>query len=142
MTPGFFIVDTNVLVAGLITGQAASPTAVVVDAMLDGRLVYMLSPALLQEYRSVLLRPQLTRMHGLSEMEIDALLTEIVANAVWREPPDDDAHTAPDPQDRHLWALLACEPAVVLVTGDRLLIERPRPGSFVVSPGACVALLC
>ena len=141
MTPRLFIVDTNVLVAGLITKQAASPMATIVDAMLDGRLLCMLSPALLQEYRSVLLRPRLIRVHGLSESEIDELLTEVVANAVWREPFGDAAHSAPDPRDGHLWALLACEPTAVLVTGNRLLVENPRPGSSVVSPGACVALL-
>jgi hypothetical protein len=34
----------------------------------------------------------------------------------------------------HLWALMACEPSVVLVTGDRLLQENPRPGGWVTSP--------
>lgn len=135
MTPLMFIVDTNVLVAGLITTQAGSPTAQLLDAMLDGRLIYLLSPDLLREYRAVVLRPKLARMHGLKETEIDALLTEITANALWRDPPLDDLHQAPDPRDGHLWALLACEPSAVLVTGDRLLQENPRPGSSVISPG-------
>lgn len=132
-----FIIDTNVLVAGLITSDAASPTAVILDAMLSGSLPYLLSPALLEEYRAVLLRPKLRRTHGLTETQIDTLLTEIVANAIWREPPNDAVHTAPDPGDDHLWALLANESPCILVSGDRLLLENPRPSSSVVSPSEC-----
>jgi putative PIN family toxin of toxin-antitoxin system len=129
-----FIIDTNVVVAGLITTQVGRPTAQLLDVMLDGRLIYLLSPNLLREYRTVLLRPKLARMHGLHETEIDALLTDLTVNALWRDPPADVLHDAPDPQDGHLWALLACESSVVLVTGDRLLQKNPRPGSSVITP--------
>lgn len=140
MTPRLFIIDTNVVVAGLITAQASSPTAIVLDAMLDGRVLYLLSPALLREYRAVLLRPKLAQVHGLDEAEVDTFLVEIAANAIWREPVDDAANPAPDPQDAHLWALLAGEPAAILVTGDRLLLENPRPGSSIVTPSSCLEL--
>lgn len=137
MMPRLFIIDTNVLIAGLITSDPASPTAYILDAMLNGSLPYLLSPALLEEYRTVLLRPKPHRAHDLGEAQIDTLLTEIAANAIWREPPNDAVHTAPDPGDDHLWALLASEPSSVLVTGDRLLLENPRPGSSIVQPAGC-----
>lgn len=136
-----FIIDTNVLVAGLITSDPTSPTVNILDTMLDGSLPFLLSPALLTEYRTVLLRPKLLRIHGLTESQIDTLLTEITANAIWREPPHDAAHSAPDSNDEHLWALLASEPSSVLVTGDRLLLENPRPGSSVVTPAGCISAL-
>lgn len=139
--PQLFIIDTNVVVAGLITGQADSPTCSILDAMLDGRLLFLLSPDLLREYRTVLLRPRITRAHGLTETEIDTLLTEITANAIWREPPEDASHAAPDPKDAHLWALLAHASGSILVTGDQLLLEKPRPGSRVMMPSGCAALL-
>lgn len=63
MTPPVFVVDTNVVVAGLITGLSNSPVASVLDAMLSGSLLYLLSPELLEEYRSVLLRPKLAKLH-------------------------------------------------------------------------------
>ena len=69
--------------------------------LLDGRLIFLLSPDLLREYRVVMLRPKLARMHGLDETEVDALLTDITANALWRDPPADAMHQAPDPQDGH-----------------------------------------
>jgi len=141
MTARVFIIDTNVLVAGLITSQTGSPTTRVLDAMLDGRLLYLLSPALLREYRQVLLRPKLVRLHGLKENEIDCLLTELTINALWREPGQCTAESAPDPGDDHLWALLANEAEAILVTGDRLLLDHPRSGSAVISVSACAVLL-
>lgn len=134
MSTRTFIIDTNVLVAGLITGHSASPTARIIDAMLNGKLTFLLSPDLLNEYRSVLLRERIARLHGLNEMEIDQILTEVTANAIWRKPPADTNHASPDPQDAHLWALLASERTAILITGDRLLIEKPRPQSSVISP--------
>jgi putative PIN family toxin of toxin-antitoxin system len=140
MTSRLFIIDTNVLVAGLITSQPSSPTAQVLDAMLDGRLLYLLSPALLREYRQVLLRPKLMRLHGLNEDEIDRLLTELTANSLWREPVGVPHESAPDPGDDHLWALLASEPGAILVTGDALLLDNPRAGSAVITASACAVL--
>jgi len=136
MSTRIFIIDTNVLVAGLTTAERNSPTARVLDAMLSGSLFYLLSAELLREYRGVLLRPRLSQLHGLNELEIEQLLTEITANAIWREPPPDIDHPSPDPQDAHLWSLLASEPTAVLITGDRLLIENPRPKSSIISPAS------
>lgn len=56
MTPPVFIVDTNVVVAGLITRSSLSPVARALDGILSGSLVYLLPPALLDEYRAVLMR--------------------------------------------------------------------------------------
>jgi putative PIN family toxin of toxin-antitoxin system len=132
MTPQVFVVDTSVLASGLITSDRNSPVALIVDDMLSAALVYLLSPSLLDEYRAVLLRPKLSRLHGLTEKEIDVLLTELVSNAIWREP--EPAGLAPDPGDNHLWALLASHPGSVLITGDRLLIEHPPEKASVISP--------
>ena len=141
MTARLFIVDTNVIVAGLITSQPSSPTAQVLDAMLEGRLLFLLSPALLREYRQVLLRPKLVRLHRLGDNEIDRLLTELTANALWREPTENSHGSAPDPGDDHLWALLDSEPDAILVTGDRLLLDNPRSGRVVITASACAVLL-
>lgn len=131
-----FVVDTNVVAAGLMTRHAESPTVRTLDAMLAGRLVYLLSPALLHEYRTVLLRPKLIRLHGLTEDEIDQLLAELTANALWREPATLPLteNPAPDPGDQHLWSLLATTPGTMLITGDRLLLDNPPAGHEVIAP--------
>ena len=126
------IIDTTTVVGGLITANPYSPVALILNDMLRGRFPYLLSPALLDEYRRVLLRPRLRKLHGLDEEAVDAILTEIVTHAVWREP--DEGGRAPDPGDDHLWALLATHPGSVLVTGDRLLLENPPERASVVSP--------
>jgi hypothetical protein len=90
-----------------------------------------MSVDLLNEYASVLRRPKLVRLHGLSDEEIDSLLSELVVNAIWREP--GSTSKAPDTGDDHLWALLTCEAESLLVTGDLLLIENPPRSSSVIS---------
>ncbi len=126
------VIDTNVVVAGLLTADNQSPPARILDGMLNGRFIYFLSPDLLAEYRLVLLRPILISRHGLSIEEVDDLLEDLVAGAVWREPAKEAK--APDPGDNHLWALLACHPKATLVTGDRLLLENPLQGSKILTP--------
>lgn len=129
-----WIVDTNVVVSGLIGRDPESPTAKILNDMIAGEMVFLLSPMLLAEYRAVLLRPGIAMRHGLSEPEIDQILIELTANAKWSEPKDDDQHQAPDRGDRHLWALLCSHPEAILLTGDRLLLENPRPGSQIKLP--------
>ena len=138
MNPRIFIVDTNVIAAGLITARPDSPTARVLDAMTSGNLIYLLSPDLLNEYRHVLLRPKLVRLHGLQALEVDQIIIELTANAIWRDPPAATKHQPPDPCDSHLWDLLASEPSAILITGDRLLMENPRPQSSIISPATWV----
>jgi len=134
MSRRVFVIDTNVLVAGVITARPDAPTARLVDAMLDGRIAYLLSPELLREYEQVLLRPAIARLHGLSGQDTERMLVEIAANAIWREPLADKTHTVPDAKDAHIWALLASEAQAILVNGDKPLIENPRPGVSAITP--------
>ena len=127
----YLLVDTNVIVSGVI-GSTAGPPARILRAMLGGRVPYLMSGDLLQEYASVLRRPKLARLHGRAKEEIDRLLADLVANAMWREPVASDV--APDAGDNHLWALLASHPQALLVTGDRLLAANPPSGASVISP--------
>ena len=119
------VVDTNVLVAGLMTARETAPTAVVVDAMVAGRLPVLLSIDLLTEYRSVLLRPAIVSRHGLFEPQVDTLLAAIVTQAMI-EPAEVCPIDPPDPDDAHVWALLCARHDAVLVTGDIALVEGSR----------------
>lgn len=140
MNTRIFIVDTNVVAAGLISGRPGSPTALVLDAMLTGSLIYLLSTELLNEYRHVLLRPKLAQLHGLKEPEVEQILIELTANAIWRDPQVQTNQQSPDPCDAHLWDLLASDPTATLITGDQLLMEKPRPQSSVISPATWVSI--
>ena len=131
-----FIVDTNVLVAGLARGKPDSPPASIMNAMASGNLLYLLSPDLMHEYRRVLLRPKLASWLGLSEDAIHALLDGIAEQGLWREP---SVHsTAPEPGDNHVWNLLQQGENAILITGDKLLLANPPDGRLVITPRAYV----
>ena len=126
------IIDTNVVVAGLITKDSRATVCQILDAMLSGRLPYLLSPDLLGEYQQVLSRPKISQLHGLDSKEVDCILGELAANAVWREPAAAD--DAPDPGDNHLWSLLKSQQGSILVTGDKVLSANPPGKASVISP--------
>ncbi|MCF8030726.1 MAG: putative toxin-antitoxin system toxin component, PIN family [Desulfohalobiaceae bacterium] len=132
------VVDTNVLVSGLLSREPDSPLSAILDGMINGSLPFLLSPWLLAEYRAVLLRPRVQHYHGLSVREVDAILTEIAANGIWREPIESEP--APDPGDDHLWRLLSAVPSSILVTGDRLLLQSPPGNVSVISPRSYLEL--
>ncbi|MCZ8341217.1 MAG: hypothetical protein O9345_24165, partial [Burkholderiaceae bacterium] len=65
---------------------------------------------------------------------IDLLLTELVRHAMVLAPGRGAA--APDPGDQLLWDLLASRADLVLVTGDRALLEDATMAGRVMSPVA------
>ena len=132
MTRAVLVVDTNVVVSGTVGSDPASPPALILDAMLDGRLVYLMSGDLFTEYSEVLHRPAVSRLHRLSDDEVARLLTVLAANAMWRQTAT--AAPAPDAGDNHPWALLASWPESRLVTGDRRLLDNPPRLGAVLTP--------
>lgn len=134
------ILDTNVVVSGLLTGDPTSHPARMLDAMLGGTVRCLISRELLAEYRAVLLRPAIRARHGLVDGEIDAILEQIALMCAVRRPASDHP-TPPDPGDAHLWALMATEPGAILVTGDRALIDAAPEGWRIVMPGEAVCEL-
>ncbi|MCE5253014.1 MAG: PIN domain-containing protein [Actinomycetia bacterium] len=155
----FAVIDTNVVVSGLLSGAADSPTRRVLDAILAGTIPLVLSESLLAEYREVLLRPAIAERHGLTEAEIDIVLEEVVVNAALREPrsaepPMAMAETGPAGAsvaagraaaaphgDEHLIALLTAVPEAVLVTGDHRLAEAVASWCTVATPAEFAATL-
>lgn len=131
MRPPAAIVDTNVVVSGLLTPEPKAPTALILEGMLSGRFPFLLSIDLLAEYRSVLLRPGIRKRHRLSEADVDAVLTEIAASGQVRDVAEGPLNRADG--DEHLRALLECEPGGDLVTCDEAL-RRGFPAGRTLSP--------
>ena len=139
---GFFIIDTNVVVAGLLTAHADSPVARILDGMLSATFPFVVSEALLAEYRTVLLRPKLCKLHGLTEAEVDSILTDIARHAIVLASTSTDAGLrAPDAGDQFLWDLLATRADLVLVSGDKLLLQDEAMQPRVILPQVFVAQL-
>ena len=130
------VVDTNVVVAGLLTTHADSPVARILDGMLAAAFAYAISDALLAEYRTVLRRSPLRKAHGLTSGEIDAVLVDLARHAIVLAPVP--TRPAPDPGDQHLWELLAVRDDLVLVTGDKRLQADRDLGRRILAPAAFV----
>ena len=130
------IADTNVVVAGLLTGNDTSPVARILDGMLAAAFPFVVSEALLAEYRTVLVRPNQRKLHGLTVAEVDAILTDLAQQAIVLTPVK--APTAPDPGAQLLWELLAARADLLLITGDKLLLRDAGMQGRVISPQAFV----
>ena len=138
----YFIIDTNVVIAGLLTAHADSPVARILDGMLAAAFPFVVSEALLAEYRTVLLRPKLVECHGLSEPEVDVILTDMARHAIVLKPADSGSnYIAPDPGDQFLWDLLATHADLMFVTGDQLLLQVAVMQQRIMSANEFVAQL-
>ncbi|GDX57753.1 hypothetical protein LBMAG30_19160 [Comamonadaceae bacterium] len=104
--------------------------------MLAVAFAFVVSEALLSEYRTVLLRPKLARVHGLTADEVDRLLTDIAPHAIVLVPSSGPSGgpIAPDLGDPLLWNLLATRNDLVLVTGDKLLLGNRAMQDRIIQP--------
>jgi len=136
VSPAAVIVDTNVVVAGLLTSRDDSPVSRILDGMLGAAFPFVVSEALLSEYHKVLVRPGLRKLHGLTIAEVDAILTNLAQHAIVLAPVI--AQPAPDPGDQLLWELLSVRTDLVLVTGDKRLLGASGMRGRVISPQAFV----
>ena len=111
------IVDTNIIVSGLIT--PAGPPGKIVDALLRGLLVPVMSPATLAELQAVLSRPRLRRLFERAGVEVTEFLDEFREFAEIIEPEPVDIPVR-DENDRIFLELAATRPPVdFLITGDQ-----------------------
>src|SRR5690606_34955601 len=99
--------------------------------MLAAAFPFVVSEAQLAEYRTVLLRPRIRKLHGLTVAEAEAVLVEIAQHAIVLAPVA--TSSAPDPGDQLLWELLAARSDLLLVTGDKLLLRDARMRARVIS---------
>lgn len=133
MTRPAVVIDTNVVVAGLITSDAESPVSRILDGMLVAAFPFVLSEALIAEYRTVPRRPKLRRLHGLNDEELDEILVELVQHAIVLDPLAATAR-APDPGDQLLWDLLETRDDILLVAGEQRLLRGAGMRGRIISP--------
>jgi predicted nucleic acid-binding protein len=138
MTHAAAIVDTHVVVGGLLTAAGASPLTRVLDGMLAAAFPFVVSEALLAEYRAVLEQPRVRELHGLTAAQINTILTDLAQHAIVLAPAPADA--APDPGDQVLWDLLAARPDLCLVSRAKTLLQSAALRGRVVSPRDLIAI--
>ncbi|MBR6221046.1 MAG: putative toxin-antitoxin system toxin component, PIN family [Clostridia bacterium] len=132
----YTVFDTNVLVSSLLTKHPDSPTARVVDAIADGRIVPLYSEEILSEYDEVLHR----RKFPFSTQRIMALLSMICQYGIAVSPSPTHA-VLPDADDIVFYEVVMekrKEDDAYLITGN----QRHFPVcDFIVTPADMMALL-
>jgi putative PIN family toxin of toxin-antitoxin system len=134
------VADANVLVSAALARSPAAPSALVLDAALDGRVELVASPTLLAEIASVLMRPRLRRYLALDEAarfvaDLGSQMT-LISDA-----PTPHPAVCRDPNDDYLVALAVKMRADAIVTGDLDLLELTDPPMPVITPRAFLARL-
>lgn len=110
------VLDTNVLVSGLI--NAHGPSARLVDAVRAGLLDLAACPHLLEELQRTLAKPRMSRY-----VTEDDTADYVAAVSAWStpypDPVDFDEAVCRDPDDAYLVALYNVAHADFLVSGDK-----------------------
>ncbi|MBI3603037.1 MAG: putative toxin-antitoxin system toxin component, PIN family [Nitrospirae bacterium] len=125
------IVDTNIIVSGLIS--SSGPPAKIVNALLQGLLIPVLSPDTLAELEAVLMRPRLQALFSRAGVEAEEFLAEFhrLAEIIESEPVD---ILVRDEKDRIFLELAATRPPVdFLITGDKDFERQQYAGVPVIS---------
>lgn len=130
------VVDTNVLVSGMLSG--ASPPAEVLQLILQGELRLLLDSRIIAEYDEVTSRPRF----GFDPAERTALLNTLRAIATqviavpFRGP-------LPDPEDRMFVEVALGGRADAIITGNvrHFPIGRARLGVAILTPRQCLERL-
>lgn len=137
-----FVLDTNVLVAGLFSRRGASFW--LLEQVLAGRLQIAVSVALALEYEDVLLRPTMLAQGWASEAQVSTVLDAVLARATLVQPIRiRHRPVLPDPGDDMVLecALEAVADAIVTMNVRDFTGLDETYGLRVLRPGELVAEL-
>ncbi len=134
------VLDTNVIVSGLIT--ATGPPGTILTAWRDRHVDLIVSASLLREVADILSRPKIARTYGLTADAVSGILRLLDSQAIRVPGRVTIPRTARDPLDDHILACAVEGHADYVVTGDRDLLALDRfRGIPILSPAAYAALL-
>jgi putative PIN family toxin of toxin-antitoxin system len=134
------VADANVLVSAALARSPLAPSALVLEAALDGRVELVSSPMLLAEIASVLVRPRLRRYLSLDEAE--RFVTDLASQTTRiNDAPLPHPAVCRDARDDYLIALAVVAQADAIVTGDLDLLELSDPPVNVLTPRALIQRL-
>ena len=133
------VVDTNVLVAGLIS--ASGPPAKIVNAILKGTLIPVMSEATFAELEDVLQRSRLQPLFTRAGVNSSSVLADL-RNLAHFVKPRVASDTIRDETDRPFLELMASRPAPqFLITGDKDFERERYQGVPVISASRFVELV-
>lgn len=108
----YAVFDTNVLVSALMSKHADSPTVLLLDYVLDGRIVLLYNEDIINEYKDVLHR---AKFH-FNDEQIDALL-DLIRTGLYLDPTASQ-ETFADEDDRVFYEVALSKEEGYVVTGN------------------------
>lgn len=108
----YAVFDTNVLVSALMSKRADSPTVLLLDYVLDGRIVLLYNEDIIREYKEVLHRSKF----DFSEDSIHDLI-ELVKTGLFLDPTE-SGETFPDIDDCVFYEVALSKEDGYVVTGN------------------------
>lgn len=112
MKPYYAVFDTNVLVSALLTKRTDSPTVLLLDYVLDGKIVLLYNEAIIREYDEVLHRNHFDFPDGRIQELIELVKTGLQLDPVESE------ETFPDEDDRVFYEVALSKEDGYVVTGN------------------------
>lgn len=131
----YAVIDTNVIVAALLTRHDDSATRKILQAIEDGKITPLCSREIVNEYRAVLSRPKFR----FDPSDVSATIEGIAGNALYPEQ-QESAAAFIDETDRVFYEIAIAGPTGCsrLVTGN---IRHYPVDPIVVTPAQMIALL-
>ena len=128
----YAVFDTNVLVSALMTTRQDSPTVLLLDYVLDGRIVLLYNDEILSEYDEVLHRGKFDFSDERIQALIDLVKTVLHLNRT------ESSEAFPDSDDRVFYEVALSQEGGYVVTGN--LRHFPK-SPIVVTPTQMVGIV-
>lgn len=128
----YAVFDTNVLVSALMSKRADSPTVLLLDYVLDGRIVLLYNEDIIREYKEVLHR-------GKFDFSEDSILNliELVKSGLYLSPKE-SGETFPDKDDQVFYEVALSKEDGYVVTGNTKHFPK---SPIVVTPAEMMHLI-
>ncbi len=121
---------------------ASGVPARVFNAWLSGQFTLLLSAEVLLEIADVLYRPHIRARMGLSDVEMEELLSSLRRNALWLDNVPEVPVLVADPKDTKFLALAKAAGAHAIVSGDAHLLDLGvYEGTPILTPAQFLAVL-
>lgn len=128
----YAVFDTNVLVSALMSKHADSPTVLLLDYVLDGRIVLLYNEDIINEYKDVLHRD---KFH-FDDEQIDALL-DLIKTGIYLDPTASQ-ETFADEDDRVFYEVALSKEEGYVVTGN---VKHFPKSPIVVTPAEMMQII-
>ena len=132
MTKFYAVFDTNVLVSALMSQRIDSPTVMLVNLVLSGRIVLLYNEEILEEYVDVLNR---AKFHFSNE-RIAAILDMVRLGLPMSRV--ESSEVFPDPDDRVFYEVALSKDGAYMVTGNQRHFPKT---TIVVSPAEMINII-